>query len=174
MFNPSRPALRQILYRERWNAVVQNFLWTPIDGTHFVTPDKKKACQFGCIHGGGLIGDLWQALGEKRSRKSIINAYGGLASPCPHITIHIENISAKLDSLEIHAAAFPPSEFITDGEVIPLTEDALTLEELFTYVYPKRCINIDLLSVGDLFKLAEAVEKYEIFGAMTIWMMHIK
>ncbi|KAG6916792.1 hypothetical protein DXG01_005315 [Tephrocybe rancida] len=68
-----------------------------------------------------------------------------------------------------HAAAFPPSEFSTNGEIVPLTEDASTLNNLFQYVYPKRPLaNIELLTFEDLYKLSEAAEKYEIFGVMTV------
>ncbi|KAG6916794.1 hypothetical protein DXG01_005317 [Tephrocybe rancida] len=70
-------------------------------------------------------------------------------------------------NLETQAAAFPPSEFVTNGEIVPLTEDASTLEKLFQYVYPQRQPDIELLSFDELLKLAEAVEKYEVFHVMS-------
>ncbi|KAG6872283.1 hypothetical protein C0995_011226 [Termitomyces sp. Mi166 len=71
-------------------------------------------------------------------------------------------------NLETQAAGFPPSEFSTDGEIVSLTEDAATLENLFEYVYPRRHPEVELLSVDELLKLAEAAEKYEVFNVMNM------
>ncbi|KAG6808166.1 hypothetical protein H0H92_005174 [Tricholoma furcatifolium] len=71
-------------------------------------------------------------------------------------------------NLEIHTGAFPPSEFQTNGEVVSLTEDSSTLERLFQYVYPQRHPDIESLEFVELYKLAEAAEKYEVFGVMAI------
>ncbi|KAG6912946.1 hypothetical protein DXG01_010885, partial [Tephrocybe rancida] len=67
-------------------------------------------------------------------------------------------------NLETHAAAFP---FGTRGKIVPLTEEASTLEKLFQYVYPQRQPDIELLAFDDLLKLAEAVEKYQVFHVMS-------
>ncbi|KAG6834532.1 hypothetical protein H0H93_009113 [Arthromyces matolae] len=87
-----------ILFRSRWNTVVTTFLWTPIDGTQYVTtPDQRKTCKFGCVHGGGLIANLWLTLGERRSRAAILSAYQQLKPPCLHIIIDIKEITERLD-----------------------------------------------------------------------------
>ncbi|KAG6916791.1 hypothetical protein DXG01_005314 [Tephrocybe rancida] len=77
-------------------------------------------------------------------------------------------------NLESHAAAFPPSEFDTRGEIVFLTEDASTLENLFQYVYPERHPDIELMPFESLYKLAEAAEKYEIFSLMCICKARLK
>ncbi|KAG6826655.1 hypothetical protein H0H87_006783 [Tephrocybe sp. NHM501043] len=77
-------------------------------------------------------------------------------------------------NLEIHAAGFPPDSFSTRGEIVPLTEDAETLEVLFHYVYPQRLDDIDLLEFGVLYKLAEAAEKYQVFSVIQLCKMRIK
>ncbi|KAG6808169.1 hypothetical protein H0H87_000476 [Tephrocybe sp. NHM501043] len=55
-----------------------------------------------------------------------------------------------------------------------MTEDAATLENLFKHIYPKRHPDIELLPIEDLCKLAEAAEKYEVFGVMNICKMRMK
>ncbi|KAG6916789.1 hypothetical protein DXG01_005312 [Tephrocybe rancida] len=77
-------------------------------------------------------------------------------------------------NLETHSEAFPPSEFSTNGEVVPLTEDASTLNNLFECVYPRRSSPIERLPFEYLSKLAEAAEKYEIFSAMVVCKMRLK
>ncbi|KAG6916797.1 hypothetical protein DXG01_005320 [Tephrocybe rancida] len=71
-------------------------------------------------------------------------------------------------NLETQTGAFPPAEIETHGEIVPLTEDASTLENLFQYVYPQRQPDLELLSVDELYKLAEAAEKYEVFNVMSM------
>ncbi|KAG6807154.1 hypothetical protein H0H92_008600, partial [Tricholoma furcatifolium] len=61
-------------------------------------------------------------------------------------------------NLETQTGAFPSSEFKTNGEIVPLTEDSSTLERLFQYVYPQRHPDIESFEFGDLYKLAEAAE----------------
>ncbi|KAF8056508.1 hypothetical protein FPV67DRAFT_1431193, partial [Lyophyllum atratum] len=77
-------------------------------------------------------------------------------------------------NLEIAAAAFPSAEFDTRGEVVPLTEDAATLEFLFQYVYPQRHPHLEETSFETLAPLAEAAEKYEVFSAMTLCYIRMK
>ncbi|KAG6843564.1 hypothetical protein H0H93_000628, partial [Arthromyces matolae] len=69
---------------------------------------------------------------------------------------------------------FPPGEIETKGEVVILTESASTLENLFQYVYPRRHPDIELLPFLELSNLAEAAEKYEVFGVITICKTRIK
>ncbi|KAG6887765.1 hypothetical protein C0992_010835 [Termitomyces sp. T32_za158] len=71
-------------------------------------------------------------------------------------------------NLEVHAAGFPPPEISTNNKIVSLSEDASTFENLFPYIYPMRCPNIDLLPFQDLSKLAEAAEKYQVYSVMQI------
>lgn len=86
------------MFRQRWSDAILKVVWTPIDGTNFETTDKKKTCRYGCVHGGGLIGDMWQTLGEKRSRDAVLSAYASLRLPCTHVTIDAAEIRARLDA----------------------------------------------------------------------------
>ncbi|KAG6864434.1 hypothetical protein C0991_009560, partial [Blastosporella zonata] len=76
--------------------------------------------------------------------------------------------------LEINAGLFPPSTLDAKGEMVSLTEDASTLENLFRYVYPQRHSDVDLLTFEDLYKLAEAAEKYEVYSAISVCKMRLK
>ncbi|KAF8054870.1 hypothetical protein FPV67DRAFT_973099 [Lyophyllum atratum] len=76
--------------------------------------------------------------------------------------------------LESNAAAFPPAEFETRGEIVPLTEDAATLELLFQYTYPQRHPHLGDVTFDTLARLAEAAEKYEVFAAMNICSLRMK
>ncbi|KAF5380014.1 hypothetical protein D9615_006294 [Tricholomella constricta] len=76
-------------------------------------------------------------------------------------------------NLETHAAAFPSAEFDTRGEIVPLTEDASTLELLFQFVYPRRHPDLEATPFEALAPLAEAAEKYEVFSAMNIYVTFI-
>ncbi|KAG6808796.1 hypothetical protein H0H92_002877, partial [Tricholoma furcatifolium] len=71
-------------------------------------------------------------------------------------------------NLETHAGAFPSLDFKTNREIVPLTEDSSTLERLFQYVYPRRHPEIEPLEFDDLYKLAKAAEKYEVYCVMSI------
>ncbi|KAF8054865.1 hypothetical protein FPV67DRAFT_1459805 [Lyophyllum atratum] len=77
-------------------------------------------------------------------------------------------------NLETHAAAFPPAEFDTRGEIVPLTEDSRTLELLFQYIYPQRHPDLESTPFETLAPLAEAAEKYEVFAAMNICKIRMK
>lgn len=78
-----------------------------------------------------------------------------------HFLVHRKN-------LETHTGGFPPSEFKTLNEVVPLTEDAATLDLLFQFVYPQRTPDVNSMAFEAVAPLAEAVEKYEVFSAMYI------
>ncbi|KAG6808795.1 hypothetical protein H0H92_002876 [Tricholoma furcatifolium] len=71
-------------------------------------------------------------------------------------------------NLETHADAFPPPEFKTNGEVVPLTEDSATLENLFRYIYPQLHPDIEDLGIERLSNLAQAAEKYEVYNVMAM------
>ena len=51
-------------------------------------------------------------------------------------------------------------------DVVPLTETADVLELLFQFCYPKRQPSLRSLNFDALSVLAEAVEKYQIYGAL--------
>ncbi|KAG6918578.1 hypothetical protein DXG01_013380 [Tephrocybe rancida] len=69
-------------------------------------------------------------------------------------------------NLETHTGGFPPSEFKTLDEVVHLTEDAVTMDLLFQFVYPRRLPDVNMMCFEFVFPLAEAAEKYEVFSAM--------
>lgn len=68
--------------------------------------------------------------------------------------------------LEANTGGFPPVEFSTNGETVPLTETAATLELLFLFVYPTRQPVLAELDFDSLRLLSEAAEKYEVYNAM--------
>ncbi|KAG6872286.1 hypothetical protein C0995_011229 [Termitomyces sp. Mi166 len=108
-FTPNdRGAIWQIIFRQKWSNAVLDFVWTPIEGTHFVTSDKRKSCKFGCVHGDGLIAEMWKELGEKRSIEGVMDAYASLRPPCTHITIDTAEIRARLVAELSGIPAFMP------------------------------------------------------------------
>ena len=53
-------------------------------------------------------------------------------------------------------------------DLVPLSETADVLELLFQFCYPKRQPSLQSLNFDTLSVLAEAVEKYQIYGALEI------
>ncbi|KAF8056511.1 hypothetical protein FPV67DRAFT_1530209 [Lyophyllum atratum] len=82
------------------------------------------------------------------------------------VLIHIHR-----KNLETAAGGFPPSGFATHGQIVPLTEDAATLELLFQFIYPVRHPDLEDAGIEILGPLAEAAEKYEMFSLMNICKM---
>lgn len=81
--------------------------------------------------------------------------------------------------LEAYTGAFPGDsarELRSDRptDVTHLTESAEILEILFQFVYPRRHPSLEGLAFKDLAPLAEAVEKYEVYSAMTICQIRLK
>ncbi|RDB27170.1 hypothetical protein Hypma_004586 [Hypsizygus marmoreus] len=68
--------------------------------------------------------------------------------------------------MEATSGGFPPLEFDTRGEIVPLEESSKTLELLFQFMYPQRPPRVADLDFEVLVPLAEAAEKYEVFSAM--------
>ncbi|KAJ4468180.1 hypothetical protein J3R30DRAFT_3715111 [Lentinula aciculospora] len=69
--------------------------------------------------------------------------------------------------LEFATGGFPPAETPSSlGEIIRLSESSPTLEILFQFVYPQRHPCLDKLGFEQLLKVAEAAEKYEVYGAL--------
>jgi hypothetical protein len=61
----------------------------------------------------------------------------------------------------------PPLPGALLGEVVQLPEDTTTLEKMFDFIYPRRQVDLDSkMEPEDLWKLAEASEKYQIYPAM--------
>ncbi|KAF9565895.1 hypothetical protein CPC08DRAFT_815130 [Agrocybe pediades] len=70
-------------------------------------------------------------------------------------------------NLSVTTGAFPGTEMSTNDEQVVLSETADVLEIVFDYVYPKRKpFTMENMDFHMLVKVAEAVEKYEVFPAM--------
>ncbi|TFK37786.1 hypothetical protein BDQ12DRAFT_607189, partial [Crucibulum laeve] len=77
--------------------------------------------------------------------------------------------------LEANTGAFPPSEFEIGGdEIVPLTESSVTLELLFSFIYPQRHPELEDVPFEIIEPLAEAAEKYQVFSAMHICHLRMK
>jgi len=70
--------------------------------------------------------------------------------------------------LETHTGGFAPAKIPTLEEVVVLSEPAEVLELLFQFTHPSRQPSVLNLEFDVLFALAEAAEKYEVYGAMNI------
>ena len=82
-----------------------------------------------------------------------------------------DNVVFKIHrkNLEVNTAVLSPAALTTStSELVPLSEDAPTLELLFQYIYPRRQPLLDDIEFALLASLAEAAEKYEVFAAMTV------
>ncbi|KAG5637533.1 hypothetical protein H0H81_004229 [Sphagnurus paluster] len=71
-------------------------------------------------------------------------------------------------NLEANTGAFP------SAKLLPLAEDAATLELLFQFIYPQRHPYLENTPFKELSPLAEAVEKYKVFPAMHICRIRMK
>ncbi|KAF8650288.1 hypothetical protein AX16_005316 [Volvariella volvacea WC 439] len=71
-------------------------------------------------------------------------------------------------NLEVCCGAFPPSSHPTMGEVVHLTELGSTLETLFQFIYARQQPKWEGLKFSELYNLAEAAEKYEVYTAMRV------
>ncbi|EDR01410.1 uncharacterized protein LACBIDRAFT_295590 [Laccaria bicolor S238N-H82] len=68
--------------------------------------------------------------------------------------------------LEANTGGFAPAKIPTLDEVVVLSEPAEVLELLFQFTHPSRQPSVLNLEFDLLFALAEAAEKYEVYGAM--------
>ena len=68
--------------------------------------------------------------------------------------------------LQSTTGGFPPSEIPTLDEIVELPEPASVLEILIQFVHPARQPSVVSLELNSFFALAEAAEKYEVYGAM--------
>ncbi|PPQ65714.1 hypothetical protein CVT26_000330 [Gymnopilus dilepis] len=71
-------------------------------------------------------------------------------------------------NLGMNTGAFPGAEIATQEEIVYLTEPAKVLEIVFQFVYPRRHPTLGDIDFDTLLRVAEAVEKYEVFAAMNI------
>jgi hypothetical protein len=69
-------------------------------------------------------------------------------------------------NLEIFSEGFAAPAIVSGGEVVQLVEPAAVLELLFQYFYPQRQPNLQLVEFEVLNRLAEAVEKYQVYPAL--------
>ncbi|KAJ7698778.1 hypothetical protein B0H14DRAFT_3904711 [Mycena olivaceomarginata] len=77
-------------------------------------------------------------------------------------------------NLEFGAGGFPPSDILTQDEIVPLTETCITLDLLLQFMYPQRPPDLSKTSFEVLEPVAEAAEKYQVFSAMAIFNLYMK
>ncbi|KAG6877958.1 hypothetical protein C0993_001576 [Termitomyces sp. T159_Od127] len=75
---------------------------------------------------------------------------------------------AKTSSGTGASGGFPPADFASANEHIDLTEDSLTLELMFHFIYPRSQPRLEKTTFEALARLAEAVEKYQVYPAMQL------
>ncbi|TRM57748.1 hypothetical protein BD626DRAFT_513927 [Schizophyllum amplum] len=85
-------------------------------------------------------------------------------------TFHIER--TKLD----RAADFSPPSSVASSptELVHLSENAVTLDLLFRYVYNEVNVNLDQFTIDQVASLATAAEKYIVFSAMSVCRLYMK
>jgi len=76
--------------------------------------------------------------------------------------------------LESHTGGFAPAEIPTLDEVVLLSEPAEVLELLFQFTHPSRQPSVLNLEFDLVIALAEAAEKYEVYGAMNLCNMRMQ
>lgn len=82
---------------------------------------------------------------------------------CDNIDFHVHK-----RHLEFATGGFPPADTPSSlGEIVRLSESSSTLEILFQFVYPQRHPSLDKLAFEELLEVAEAAEKYEVYGALS-------
>lgn len=105
-----------------------------------------------------------------------------MATEPPHISERFHSSDADVEfissdrvlfsihrkNLETHAGGFPPPEFETDDQAVPLTEDGDILDLLFQTMYPYPTPDIASLPFETLESFAEAAEKYQVYNAIYI------
>ncbi|KAF7329096.1 BTB domain-containing protein [Mycena kentingensis (nom. inval.)] len=77
---------------------------------------------------------------------------------------------AHAKTLEIFAEGFPPASLLKENEpeVVQLTEDSKTLELLLQYLHAGRHPALSSYAFPTVASLAEAVEKYQVYGAIEL------
>lgn len=88
---------------------------------------------------------------------------------CDGVLFHVER-----KYIEWKSSGFPPPEFETCEDVVPLTETAEVLELLFLFLYPKRPPTLEGLPFEVLDAFTEAVEKYEVFSGLAICEVYMR
>jgi hypothetical protein len=77
-------------------------------------------------------------------------------------------------NLDTHAGGFAPPGFETQGQVVELTEDSITLDLLFQFMYPQTPPDLETITFPALASLAEAAAKYEVFIATALCKIRFK
>ena len=83
-------------------------------------------------------------------------------------------VSSFKKNLEVCAGGFAPPGIEVRGEIVHLTEAAVTLEHLFRFCYPDRHPDLEAVELDVLVLLAEAAEKYQVYSAMNICKIYMK
>ena len=81
-----------------------------------------------------------------------------------HVLFNIHRVNLRVNTTGPFAEDFPAPK----GDVADLTEDAETLELLFTFVYAKQHQTLSNLPFDKQLRLAEAAEKYGVVPAKTV------
>ena len=81
----------------------------------------------------------------------------------------------KRSFIDAHARGFPPPPNTANpnATLYRLEESSSTLELLFQFMSPQRSPDLTAVDFEVLAALAEAAEKYEVFGAMEICRIHM-
>ncbi|TFK64781.1 hypothetical protein BDN72DRAFT_901264 [Pluteus cervinus] len=91
------------------------------------------------------------------------------------VIVSSDDVQFKLHkkNLAFNTGGFPPLEFVrTTGtnvelEQVNLSERGYILDLLFQFVYPQRYPDATSLAIDILSELADAAEKYEVYGAIS-------
>ncbi|KZP11904.1 hypothetical protein FIBSPDRAFT_755917, partial [Athelia psychrophila] len=89
---------------------------------------------------------------------------------CDHVLfrVHRKNLESTSEGFS------PPSGTTTSNEIVQLSERAEILDLLFQYAYPQRPPDLTSIPFEVFAGLAEAAEKYQMFGAMEICRLLMK
>lgn len=81
-----------------------------------------------------------------------------------HVLFNVHRVNLRVNTTGPFAEDFPAPK----GDVADLTEDAETLELLFSFVYAKQHQTLSNLPFDKQLRLAEAAEKYGVVPAKTV------
>ncbi|KAL1686621.1 hypothetical protein GGG16DRAFT_128586 [Schizophyllum commune] len=81
-----------------------------------------------------------------------------------HVLFNVHRVNLRVNT----TGPFSEDFHAPKGDVADLTEDAETLELLFSFVYAKQHRTLSNLPFGKQLRLAEAAEKYGVVPAMTV------
>ncbi|KZP11906.1 hypothetical protein FIBSPDRAFT_898614 [Athelia psychrophila] len=90
------------------------------------------------------------------------------APSVPSDRLHRKNLESASEGFS------PPSGTTTSNEIVQLSERAEILDLLFQYIYPQRSPDLASIRFEVFADLAEAAEKYQVFGPMEICRLLMK